>query len=93
MGLNICLHKQDGTGHPHWDDGRFGHDRQFPSLINWEKTESLTNRYQEEYGFRPTNIPELRLALEQLDWDDKERYLHLLDLLEQEPTSYLYFSY
>lgn len=90
MGLHICFIKDSKDHHPDWDYLRQGGDNQFPALIDWSKIE-YKNSDQEEW--RPTNIPELRDKINATDWPGKDRYLHLLDLVEKTPDYWLYFSY
>lgn len=94
MGLHICLYTKDGEDHPEWDYIRQGNDRNFPSLIDWDKVEDPSfELWEEPEGFIPTDIDALRQRIIDTDWDDKERYLHLIDLLVNTKGSYLYFSY
>lgn len=92
MGIHICLYK-DGKDHPDWDFLRRGNDRNFPSLIDWEKTTTIYDKYQEPIGFRPTDLDEIKNKLNVLDWEDKGRYLHLISLLEKDESLLLHFSY
>ena len=92
MGLNICLYKSRYEEHPDWDCIRQGNDRNFAKLINWDNVEYLEDKYQEPVGFIITDIAELREKVTAQKWGDEERYLKLLQILESEPSSYLYFS-
>lgn len=85
MGLNICFVK-GFEDHPEWDNLRQGSDRAFPNIIDWEKVESLDGFAE---CFRPTNIDELRTKVNETDWPSKERYLHLLQLIEENPDYWL----
>jgi hypothetical protein len=89
MGIHICLIKND-KDHPGWDFLRQGHDKEFPSLIDWDKVE-----YREDikWDFRPTNLEELKIKIHGTEWEDKGRYLHLIDLIENDPDCWMYFSY
>lgn len=90
MGLHIsCLKNNDD--HPNWDFLRQGHDSEFADLIDFDK--KYYKNENEKYEWRPTNISELRHKVEQSGWKNKERYLHLLDILEQDPDVWLYFSW
>lgn len=90
MGLHICCLKNNDD-HPDWDYIRQGSDRQFPDIVSFDKTYYKDDR--DKYEWRPTNIPELRQKIEATDWEDKARYLHLLDILEQDTDTWLYFSW
>ena len=92
MGLHICCNIDD-QDHPDWDYLRRGNDRNFPSLIDWENTIRKVDSYGEEIGFRPTDMDSLKQRLLDKGWDDEERYLHLLSLVENNENVWLYFSY
>ena len=89
VGLHICLDKK-GEDHPSWDYIRQGNDSRFPCLIDYHKTTPHPTR---NGYFRPTNIKELRQQILDTDWDDKGRYLHLINLLETDQDTWLMFSY
>lgn len=95
MGLHICLYK-NGEDHPDWDYLRRGNDRNFPHLIDWDKTTyQKVHKYPEEDEnyWRPTDLIELRQRIISTGWGDIDRYLHLVNLIENDPEVYLYFSY
>ena len=95
MGINICLFK-DGEDHPDWDDFRRGNDENFPSLVNWDSIVlGGMHKFPElhEDNWRPTDLPELRQRIINTGWEDADRYLYLVGLLESDSECYLYFSY
>ena len=92
MAINICLYREDGKDHPDWDFLRQGNDRNFPNLIDWDKTVTMLGRWGDE-GFRPTDLEALKERILQTGWPDKDRYLHLVKILEDEPRTQLHFSY
>lgn len=101
MGLNIGLelNKQD---HPDWDSGRQGHDVEFLRLF--DNIETIKHPEAKgflfgmeitgyEYHIRPKNIDELRDKIKETDWEFKDRYYHLCDLLEADENCWVYISY
>jgi hypothetical protein len=90
MGIHICLYKNE-EDHPEWDYIRQANDRDFPGIIDWGKV-TFCNGEEDDY-FRPKNIDELREKINNTDWDNKERYLKLMDLISRDADCWLYFSY
>lgn len=87
MGIHICVTKH-GKEIPEWDPvRRGGSDHEFPSIIDWDKVV-----FDNDERFRPTDIPVLREAIRQTDWEDMERFLSLLDLVEQDEDIWIFFS-
>ena len=87
MGIHICI-QNNGVDHPDWDYIRRGHDSDFPGLIDWRNV-----TWHPEYeGFRPKNIPLLRKRILKTNWDDKNRYLTLLDIIEKDPDYWIHIG-
>lgn len=42
--------------------------------------------------FRPKDIDGIRKEINATNWEDKERYLHLMELVENNPTYWLDFG-
>lgn len=93
MGINIILSK-GGEDHPEWDYFRQGSDRLFPHLIDWGNTEArgFSSYYDRDDYFRPTDIDALKERLIAQKWEDEDRYMHLISLLEKDEDCWLYFS-
>lgn len=88
MGIHICLMK-DGQDHPEWNYLRVNNDLKFPDLIDWNNVIKNPKNYEE---WRPTDIDKLRERINSTDWDNKERYLRFVDLIESDHEYWVYFS-
>lgn len=99
MGLHICLMDKDSTDHEDWDYIRQGNDRIFPDLIDYDdiieppKPDNYFE-YSSTNMFRPKDTNKIRNKIntdKRIEY--KERYLYLMDLIDDNPDYYLYFSY
>ena len=89
MGINICL-RLDGEDHDGWDWFRYVNDRYFPGLLDTIK--AVANPLNSE-ECRPCNLDSLRSVINDTGWDNTDRYLNLVDLLESDPDCYIYISW
>ncbi len=93
MGIHIFLQRVEGDkliDHPAWDSGRWSGDRDF-----WTWAGDLPVKNHPVFNgkdpwvepsailFRPTDFPAWRAALP-VDRDNPERFVQLLNLLEQD---------
>lgn len=95
MGLNILLYDAGGKEVPEWDWIRYAGDRDFAKLAGTLPHESR-NRCTPpdiEWEYRPSDFVAWRAAVAAQEWPNPGRYEHLLDLMEQRPDTWLYFSY
>ena len=83
-----------GGEYPEWDYVRHTGDRAFWDFLC--ETEGMLDTSLGEDGelyHRPADIPAARAFVENISGDfQKERLLSLLDILEREPTYWLYAS-
>ena len=99
MGLNLhCCRlgrvcQSDGE-HPLWDRTRYRGDWTFLDFLYDTKGMLETSLGEDGESYhRPADIPAARLFVEKMFVDfTKDRLLSLLDILEQEPTYWLYAS-
>jgi hypothetical protein len=89
MGIHIFLLKESSADHPDWDSLRQINDRNFAGLIDYEQVDINPD---DEEEFRPGDLDKLVDRVNRTDWCNKERYLHLIDLLEKNDEYWLYFS-
>lgn len=93
MGLNICLYRRDQTRHPDWDAGRLVGDREFAKLI--DSLPHIAERWGDhmdfEWHYRPADFEAWRTALATQEWPTPGRFERLLDLLEADPSYWIYF--
>lgn len=94
MGVHIKL-VRNGEEHPDWDWIRVQNDRDFPSLIDYDKIIKNPDaiHHYDENEFRPTDLDALRSRIKETGWLNTRRYLHLVDLIEKYPDYWLYFSW
>jgi len=95
MGLNIVVHDTQCKKHPDWDCVRHGHDEEFTRIIDCRQIEvGAKGEWYNDDDFRPTNITELRDKIEKTWWENKKRYLDLLDIIEKDTEKrwWIYFS-
>ena len=85
MGMNIHVKDKSGNDHPEWDWIRYGNDDEFTEIIDWKQVD----RFEEL--FRPRNIEQLKEKIKSTDWLNQERYLKLLQYVQD--GWWLYFSY
>ncbi len=86
MGLHICIMNDEWEDHPDWDDLRQWDDKRFPNLP-YEKVSCQSDSLL----FRPKSISEFREVIANSDFDRKERYLLMAEILERNPEYYIYF--
>lgn len=89
MGINISVYKKPDLDYKvryeEWDFIRQGHDIEFSGLASlWANKEKSFDEYGDpEEFFRPYNVDEIRAEVKAQNWDDEERYMKLLDLIEK----------
>ncbi len=96
MGLNICVQRPDHTGdHPRWNWTRMVGDREFAKLVSkLPKVTKGPNGYGDDWIFiRPADFQARRDAIAKVEWPNEGRFESLLDILENEPEYWIYFSY
>lgn len=93
MGLHICF-MDNFHDHPDWDFLRGGNDKDFATLVCNTIDISLGER-NDTGCFRPTadQLLALHKAIDKTDWDNKQRYVDLLNLIPENPSYFLSFSY
>ena len=87
MGVHICIYDESGNDVKEWDRLRQANDKQFPELTDGIPYEEV------EHGIRLKEFEVLRNRIKSTDWNNKDRYLLLVDLLENNESYYLYFSW
>lgn len=96
MGLNICVYGSGTDEHPDWDWSAYSGDREFAAMIS-KLPHKRENRLPEpdlELFYRPTDFAIWRKAIAAGNWDNgPDRYLALVDLLENNPECWIYLSY
>ena len=96
MGIHICLYlKNKERDHPDWDYIRVVNDRDFTSLVDWDEVQKFEGDdviLREDGAFRPLDLDEFRKRINATDWQNKDRYHHLLDLVERD-DAWIYISY
>jgi hypothetical protein len=84
--LNIYVYKTDGTWHPKWEE-RIEDCREsdlvFATIFGFGEGYFGKNRTLQGC-VRPPDIPALRESIDNTDLENKSRYHHLLDLVENE---------
>jgi hypothetical protein len=88
MGLNILVLDKDlkEVSEDIWDFYRQEHDREFIEII-----EDVVNPPFDDDVFRPKHTNAIRNKINELDWENKERYLQLMDLCDN--GHWIYCSY
>ncbi|MEV4934380.1 hypothetical protein [Sphingobium sp. LSP13-1-1.1] len=96
MGLNILVTKLSSLrdSHPDWDDMKYGGDRQAALLMHSLPIETvdLSTGYPDvEPYYRPTDFAAWRDA----PWpeENSDRWQHLINILEADPSYWIYLSY
>lgn len=93
MGLHIIVRDANGQEHVGWDECRMQGDREFASISHsLPKVGPPENRGWLEDAFRPEDFETWRAAIRE-EFPEPDRHLLLLDLLEADPTFWIYFSY
>jgi hypothetical protein len=90
MGIHLCIQTTNGRDHPEWDFTRMHGDRDFVQLMF-----DLPSAKAGEVGeyTRPADIGAWRTAVAEVEWPNEGRYEALLDILEREPSYWIYVSY
>lgn len=81
MGIHINVEQDVGIDHPEWDWIRVQHDREFQELLDGMDF-VYRNAYENDGYFRPVQIENLKDNIRDTGWDNADRYLHLVVLLE-----------
>jgi hypothetical protein len=92
MGVHIKVEKLDYTEHPTWDWIRHAGDRDFPAFVSLLPAVKHWVDPDDAPHMRPADIATWRAALAAREWPNPGRFEQLLDILEQEPDYWLYFS-
>ena len=83
MGLHISILK-NWKEHPDWDTVRQGNDEDFYRMIGNE------NEFREWY--RPKDFTVIRNKIHATNWENKDRYLKLLNILEADKEYEVHIS-
>ena len=93
MGLDIGLSNDD----PRWEWKRSGNYKDFPLVYFGADTEFIEERPDEPYctswdGSRPIDFTAVHRAIDATEWEDKDRWHFLINLLEEDDAAFVYFS-
>lgn len=90
MGIHLCCQTLDYKDHPNWDWIRHAGDRDFVSMLR----ELPNTLHGSDNDFmRPTDFKVWREAVAKVQWPNPGRIEHLLDILEADPSYYIYVSW
>lgn len=100
MGVNICIYdEQTGKEVIDWDWFRHAGDRDIAKLIG-ELPHISRNGLKDnikfpdfEYHYRPSDFSVWRDVAKAHQWPNMGRFERLIDLLEDNPTYWIYLSY
>jgi len=96
MGLNLCVGDPASGKEPReWDSTRYCADHDFVRFLSANYTPDVS--YDAYDGrpnyYRPKNLVAFRRAIQESDLENKERFLELVDILEQDPRWHIYVSF
>lgn len=94
MGLNInVINAANFADHPDWDSVRYGGDRDFVALASTLPSEEMPYTLSDSSLIRPVGFDAWREAINKHGFDNSDRYLNLLHILETDESYWLNVSY